>query len=82
MLPVVSNRVRPWFETYGTTLNDKASFRVMIEMAERDITSLKLLLPEYQRVSPDVYAESVEEIFYADQLVEKMRARLAELEAA
>jgi hypothetical protein len=82
MLPIVTNQVAPWFRSYGATLTDKASFRLMIGLAEDDVKSLEALLPEYKRSAPDVYIDCVVDLAIADDLIAAMRKRLAELEAS
>ncbi len=76
MLPVVNNQVRPWFEQYGATLDDRTTFRHMIEMAEKDIASLEALMPEYREKASDVAAECESELTSARILVARMKHRL------
>jgi hypothetical protein len=80
MLPIVNNLVRAWFAEHGDTLTDKASFRHMIELAERDVKEMEALMPEYRLHAPDVHQECVIELAMADHLIAAMRSRLAELE--
>ncbi len=82
MLPIITNQVRPWFEKYGATLDDRPSFSLMIDMAVDDATSLETLMPQYRECAADIAAECEAELTAARDLVERMRARLAELEKA
>ena len=80
MLPVVNNQVRPWFDSYGSTLTGPSSFRMMILFAQDDVRSLEALMPQYREHAPDVASECDAEIAAAKALITRMQARIAQLE--
>jgi len=76
MLPYTTIVAAPWFNAYGATLDDPTSFRHVIGLVEREVVSLRHDLKHYE-VFPDVMEECNAALAAADDLLTRMRVRLA-----
>lgn len=80
-LPVIRGNVKPWFDTYGATLNDATSFRHMIAMVQKDIEQLREIIPQLESKSPLLQdaIDAKADVAAGEELLAKLEARLREI---
>jgi hypothetical protein len=69
---------RPWWATYGTTLNDATTIRHMIRMTKDELAYTRGLVETYQSLGDHVLADEMQQdVDQAEAMVADMAVRLS-----
>jgi hypothetical protein len=74
----INTVARPWWATYGTTLNDATSFRHMIRMTKDELVHVRADIKTFQELGDHELAlEMLEDAARAEKMVADMADRLS-----